>query len=129
LIAFAKANPGKLNYASGGSGTSAHLGAELFKSMAGVFITHVFLGQAHIERGVKNPTRFVTKESVQFRCQIDGNGRMQDRRGWCHIKHDPVDQLAPHLFRPGAVIGVGKLFRRGRFSFCLWHTDFSVRKG
>ena len=41
LIAYAKANPGKLNYASGGSGTSAHLGAELFKSMAGAFITHV----------------------------------------------------------------------------------------
>ena len=41
LIQYAKANPGKLNYASGGSGTTAHLGAELFKSMAGVFITHV----------------------------------------------------------------------------------------
>ena len=35
LIAFAKANPGKLNYASGGVGTSPHLAAELFKSMAG----------------------------------------------------------------------------------------------
>jgi tripartite-type tricarboxylate transporter receptor subunit TctC len=41
LIAYAKANPGKLNYASGGSGTTAHLATELFKSKAGVFITHV----------------------------------------------------------------------------------------
>jgi tripartite-type tricarboxylate transporter receptor subunit TctC len=41
LIAYAKANPGKLNYASQGIGTAAHLIAELFKSMAGVQINHV----------------------------------------------------------------------------------------
>lgn len=41
FIAYAKANPGKLNYASGGVGSSAHLSAELFKSMAGVEMTHV----------------------------------------------------------------------------------------
>jgi tripartite-type tricarboxylate transporter receptor subunit TctC len=41
LIGYAKANPGKLNYASQGIGTAAHLIAELFKSMAGVQINHV----------------------------------------------------------------------------------------
>ena len=41
LIAFAKANPDKLNYASQGSGTTSHLTAEMFKSMAGVRVTHV----------------------------------------------------------------------------------------
>jgi tripartite-type tricarboxylate transporter receptor subunit TctC len=42
LIALAKKNPGKLNYASQGSGTTSHLTAELFKSMAGnLQITHV----------------------------------------------------------------------------------------
>jgi tripartite-type tricarboxylate transporter receptor subunit TctC len=42
LIALAKANPGKLNYASQGNGTTSHLTAELFKSMAGnLQITHV----------------------------------------------------------------------------------------
>ena len=41
LIAYAKANPGKLTYASSGSGTSLHLAAELFKEMAGVDIVHV----------------------------------------------------------------------------------------
>jgi len=41
LIAFAKANPDRLNYASQGSGTTGHLAAELFKSMAGVSIVHV----------------------------------------------------------------------------------------
>ncbi|MEY2735658.1 MAG: hypothetical protein RLZ58_1067 [Pseudomonadota bacterium] len=40
LIAYAKANPGKLNMASSGNGTSIHLSGELFKSQAGVFMTH-----------------------------------------------------------------------------------------
>ncbi len=39
LIAFAKANPGKLNYASIGLGTQAHLGMELFKLMTKTDIT------------------------------------------------------------------------------------------
>ena len=41
LIALAKARPGQLNYASSGSGSSAHLAAELFKNLAGVNLTHV----------------------------------------------------------------------------------------
>lgn len=41
LIAYVKSKPGKLNYASSGNGTSIHLGAELFKSMTGTFITHI----------------------------------------------------------------------------------------
>ncbi|MEO8136086.1 MAG: tripartite tricarboxylate transporter substrate binding protein [Betaproteobacteria bacterium] len=41
FIAYAKANPGKINYASGGNGSSAHLSAELFKSMTGVQMNHV----------------------------------------------------------------------------------------
>ena len=41
FIAYAKANPGKINYASGGIGTSPHLCGELFKAMAGVDLLHV----------------------------------------------------------------------------------------
>ena len=41
LIAYAKANPGKLNFASSGSGTSIHLSGELFKTMTGVSMQHV----------------------------------------------------------------------------------------
>ena len=41
LIAYARANPGKLNYASTGNGTSNHLSFELFKSMTGTQVTHV----------------------------------------------------------------------------------------
>ena len=41
VIAAAKANPGKLTYASGGNGSSQHLAAELFKQSAGVDLLHV----------------------------------------------------------------------------------------
>ncbi|MSQ52063.1 MAG: tripartite tricarboxylate transporter substrate binding protein [Betaproteobacteria bacterium] len=41
LIAFARGNPGKLNYASSGSGTIPHLAAELFNTLAGVNTVHV----------------------------------------------------------------------------------------
>ncbi|HVR51467.1 MAG TPA: tripartite tricarboxylate transporter substrate binding protein [Pseudorhodoferax sp.] len=41
LIAHAKANPGKLHYASNGNGTSSHLAAEMLKAAAGVDIVHV----------------------------------------------------------------------------------------
>ena len=41
LVAYAKAHPGKLNYASNGNGTSSHLAAEMLKSAAGVELTHV----------------------------------------------------------------------------------------
>ena len=41
FIAYAKANPGKINMASGGTGSSQHVAGELFKMMAGVDLVHV----------------------------------------------------------------------------------------
>jgi tripartite-type tricarboxylate transporter receptor subunit TctC len=41
LIAYAKARPGQLNYASSGNGTIVHLTSEAFKAQAGVFVTHI----------------------------------------------------------------------------------------
>jgi tripartite-type tricarboxylate transporter receptor subunit TctC len=41
VIAAAKANPGALNYSSGGNGSPQHVAMELFKSRAGIFMTHI----------------------------------------------------------------------------------------
>lgn len=41
LIRYAKSNPGKLNYGSGGNGSAGHLAGELFKSQAGIFAVHI----------------------------------------------------------------------------------------
>ena len=48
LVAYAKAQPGRLTYASSGPGSLQHIAAELFKSMAGVDLVHVpFKGSGH----------------------------------------------------------------------------------
>jgi tripartite-type tricarboxylate transporter receptor subunit TctC len=41
LVAYAKKNPGKLNYGSGGNGSAGHLAGEMFKAHAGVFMVHI----------------------------------------------------------------------------------------
>jgi tripartite-type tricarboxylate transporter receptor subunit TctC len=53
LIAYGKANPGKINYASQGNGSTAHLTAELFQSMTGIKMTHVpYKGSAPAETDI-----------------------------------------------------------------------------
>jgi tripartite-type tricarboxylate transporter receptor subunit TctC len=41
LVAYAKANPGRLNYGSGGNGSAGHLAGEMFKAQAGLFVVHI----------------------------------------------------------------------------------------
>lgn len=41
LISYARSNPGKLNYASGGNGSAGHLAGEMFKAQAGIFAVHI----------------------------------------------------------------------------------------
>ena len=41
LIAYAKANPGRLNFGSGGNGSAGHLAGEMFKKSAGIFAVHI----------------------------------------------------------------------------------------
>ncbi len=41
LISYAKANPAKLNYGSGGNGSAGHLAGEMFKAQAGIFAVHI----------------------------------------------------------------------------------------
>ena len=41
LVAYAKKNPGKLNFGSGGNGSTGHLAGEMFKAQAGVFMVHI----------------------------------------------------------------------------------------
>lgn len=53
LIAYAKKNPGKLSYASGGNGSAGHLAGELFKSLAGVSMVHIpYAGAAPAQLGL-----------------------------------------------------------------------------
>jgi len=76
LIAFAKANPGKLSYASAGNGTSQHLAGELFKKMAGVNILHVPYrgGAPAIQDMVAGTCDMMFGNMPEFLGQIGGGG-------------------------------------------------------
>ncbi len=76
LIAHAKANPGKLTYASAGNGTSQHLAGELFKKMAGVNILHIPYrgGAPAIQDMVAGNCDMMFGNMPEFLGQIGGGG-------------------------------------------------------
>ncbi|WP_188898831.1 Bug family tripartite tricarboxylate transporter substrate binding protein [Caldovatus sediminis] len=76
LIAHARANPGRLTYASAGNGSSQHLAAELFKRMAGVDLLHVPYrgGAPAIVDIVAGRTDMMFGNLPEFLGQIRGGG-------------------------------------------------------
>jgi tripartite-type tricarboxylate transporter receptor subunit TctC len=74
LIAFAKKNPGKLNYASSGNGTIVHLTSELFKAQSGTFIVHIpYRGTA-----LAIPDLISGKVDVMFDSLVSGLPHVKD---------------------------------------------------
>jgi tripartite-type tricarboxylate transporter receptor subunit TctC len=93
-IEYAKKNPGKLNYASSGNGTIVQLTTELFKSQAGVFVTHIpYKGTA-----LAIPDLISGKIDVLFDALPTGMPHVRDGRlralGVSTLKPSP---LAPEL--------------------------------
>jgi tripartite-type tricarboxylate transporter receptor subunit TctC len=72
LVAYAKANPGKLNYASVGNGSSSHLNMELFKSVAGFDAVHIpFNGSPPaVKATVQNETQMMFAVMQPLQAQI-----------------------------------------------------------
>jgi tripartite-type tricarboxylate transporter receptor subunit TctC len=72
LVAYAKGNPGKLNYASVGNGSSSHLNMELFKSVAGFDAVHVpFNGSPPaVKSTVQNETQMIFAVMQPLQAQI-----------------------------------------------------------
>ncbi|HEY4981676.1 MAG TPA: tripartite tricarboxylate transporter substrate binding protein, partial [Pseudolabrys sp.] len=78
LVAYAKANPGKLNYSTGGTGTLPHLTAELFKQLTGTQIVHVPYkgGGPSLTSVVAGDTQF-TFDTIATSMQLVGDGRLR----------------------------------------------------
>jgi tripartite-type tricarboxylate transporter receptor subunit TctC len=75
LIAYAKQNPGKLNYASSGNGTIVHLTSELFKAQSGSFIVHIpYRGTA-----LAIPDLISGKVDLLFDSLVSGLPHVRDR--------------------------------------------------
>jgi tripartite-type tricarboxylate transporter receptor subunit TctC len=76
LISYAKANPGKINMASGGTGTTMHLAGELFKMMAGVSMVHV----PYRGNGAALADLAAGRVQVTFALVVDALGHIRDGR-------------------------------------------------
>jgi tripartite-type tricarboxylate transporter receptor subunit TctC len=91
FIAYAKVNPGKINMASVGNGTTPHMAGELFKMMAGVDMLHVYSAPTSAPRAVgpraiaqsRRPSRFCSNCSCRARsgCAIWSGSAWAGGRG------------------------------------------------
>jgi tripartite-type tricarboxylate transporter receptor subunit TctC len=78
LVAYAKANPGKLNYSTGGIGTLPHLAAELFKQVTGTDIVHVpYKGGGPALTGVVTGEVQMTFDPLATSLQLIKDGRLR----------------------------------------------------
>jgi tripartite-type tricarboxylate transporter receptor subunit TctC len=96
LIAYAKANPGKLNYSTSGVGSSYHLGTELFQSRAGIKMTHVpYKGTSLAIQDLVAGHVQVTITAISTASPYIQAGKM-DALGVASLKRHPAfPQLAP----------------------------------
>jgi tripartite-type tricarboxylate transporter receptor subunit TctC len=100
FIAYAKANPGKINMASGGKGSPVHVAGELFKMMAGVDMVHVpYRGEM-----LAVPDLISGQVQVLFGAMPASLGYSRSRRS----QHEK----APHRARSRGVCGVARRFRQ-----------------
>jgi len=105
LIAYAKARPGKLTYGSGGVGTQAHIGGEIFESMAGVYMVHVAY------KGVGDSVRDLLGGQIDMifaqipavKAHIDG-GRLR-ALGVANLKRSPALPSVPTIEEAGGLTG------------------------
>ena len=78
LVAYAKANPGKLNYSTGGIGTLPHLNAELFKTVTGTNIVHVpYKGGGPALTGVVAGEVQMTFDTLATSLQLIKDGKLR----------------------------------------------------
>jgi tripartite-type tricarboxylate transporter receptor subunit TctC len=78
LVAYAKANPGKLNYSTGGIGTLPHLTAEYFKRLSGTQIVHVpYKGGGPALMGVVAGETQMTFDTIATSLQLVRDGRLR----------------------------------------------------
>jgi len=100
LVALAKANPGKLDYASGGIGSAQHLAAELFNLMAGISMVHVpFKGAVSIPDVIAGRVKMVFSGVPQALTHVQA-GRLR-AIGVTTPKRSPVVPDVPTIAEAG----------------------------
>ncbi len=97
FVAYAKQNPGKLNFGSSGTGSFTHLAAEMFKQMAGIEMTHVpYKGAAPALTDVMSGNIQLMFESVSTSLPLIRSGSLRAHRHW----FGSAARGACRMFRP-----------------------------
>ena len=117
LVAYAKANPGKLNYSTGGVGTLPHLNAELFKSVSGTNILHVpYKGGGPALTAVVAGEVQMTFDTVSTSLQLIQDGRLRALAivGPKRAPELPDVPAMPEIGFPAITSGAGTALRAPR---------------
>lgn len=106
LAAYAKANPGKLNYASGGNGSAGHLAGELFKMMAKISMVHIpYAGAAPAQLGLLSGQTDLMFDNLASASQSIRNGKLKALAVTTAKRAAAVPEL-PTMSEAGTEIGL-----------------------
>ncbi len=133
LIAYAKAHPGKLNFASSGIGTPYHMAGELFKHMAGIDIRHIpYKGSSGARTGVIGGQVDMMFDAVTTMASMAKDGKVR-ALATTGLTRNPITPDVPTLDEAGvpkyeATIWLGLMAPKGTPDAIVEALNAAVRK-
>ncbi|ODV03849.1 MAG: MFS transporter [Rubrivivax sp. SCN 70-15] len=133
LIAYAKAHPGKLNFASSGIGTPYHMAGELFKHMAGIDIRHIpYKGSSGARTGVIGGQVDMMFDAVTTMASMAKDGKVR-ALATTGLTRNPITPDVPTLDEAGvpkyeATIWLGLMAPKGTPDAIVEQLNAAVRK-
>lgn len=129
LIALAKSKPGKLNYASSGTGTPYHMAGELFKHMAGVNIVHVpYKGSSGARMGVVGGQVDMMFDAVTTMAPIAKEGKVRGLATTGETRSTDLPTVAETVPNYQATIWLGLMAPKGTPQDVVEKLNAAIRK-
>ena len=122
LVAYAKKNPGKLNYGSGGNGSAGHLAGEMFKAQAGVFMVHIpYAGGNAAQLALLSDQVDLTFDNLASASSNIRSGKLRAIAVTTSARSSAMPEL-PTIAEGGRALGLG------RFNINTWFGLFGPAK-
>ena len=122
LVGYAKKNPGKLNYGSGGNGSAGHLAGEMFKSQAGVFMVHIpYAGGSPAQLALLSGQVDLTFDNLATASANIRSGKLRAIAVTTSTRAAAMPELP-------TIADAGKAFGLGGFSINTWFGLFGPAK-
>jgi tripartite-type tricarboxylate transporter receptor subunit TctC len=122
LVRYAKQNPGKLNYGSGGNGSAGHLAGEMFKAQAGVFMVHIpYAGGAPAQLALLSDQVDLTFDNLASASANIRSGKLRAIAVTTSARASAMPEV-PTIAEGGKTLGLG------RFDIDTWFGLFGPAK-